>query len=126
MTAQIKAHIRVQGARQVEQLDEAALLQAAESALRRALERTADDARSRCPVDTGELRRSIGVHIARSDKGVTGAVYASAPYAKAVELGTLKSRAQPFLYPAYRENAAQIKSALQMQLRRALKGEDEA
>ena len=123
MKKAIKTSVSVHGAQELARLSDADLLHAAEAALRRALEQTAKDAKKRCPVDSGELRDNIRVRIERSNKGVSGAVIATAPHAKAVELGTIRSRAQPFLYPAYRENASQIKNALCMQLRRTLKGE---
>lgn len=68
----------------------------------RALEKigiTAENyAAQRCPVDTGRLRASI-THILMPDES---AVYigTNVEYAQAVELGTSKQKAQPYLKPA--------------------------
>lgn len=102
-------------------LSDETLSRAAAKALEAALEQTAQDARSRCPVKSGSLRASIGVCISQQGARATGEVYAAAPHAKAVELGTMHSPAQPFLYPAYRENAARIQDAIREQSVRALK-----
>jgi HK97 gp10 family phage protein len=65
------------------------------------LEMAAEEARKRCPVDTGRLRRGIETDIdtggAHSD--VTGVLFDDVPYAPFVEFGTRYMRAQPFLRP---------------------------
>jgi HK97 gp10 family phage protein len=55
-----------------------------------------NDARRRCPVDTGRLRSSITVK--RSAQGVT--VGSNVEYAGYVEYGTRHMAAQPYLRPA--------------------------
>ena len=52
-----------------------------------------------CPVDTGNLKRSIGIDM--EDGGMTGVVRATAHYAEYVELGTRFMRAQPYMRPAF-------------------------
>lgn len=54
------------------------------------------EARERCPVDTGELRRSITSQV----EGMFGIVGTNKEYAGYVELGTYKMPAQPYLVPA--------------------------
>ena len=49
------------------------------------------------PVDSGTLKRSIGIEI--SDGGMTAAVEPSAEYAPYVEYGTRFMSAQPYLRP---------------------------
>lgn len=61
----------------------------------------ADEARKRCPVDTGRLRRGIETDI---DTGAghsecVGVLFDDVPYAPFVEFGTRHMRAQPFLRP---------------------------
>lgn len=126
MTDHANARIRVRGANALMEQSDASVTQEAAQALREALDASAAQARRRCPADSGALRASIGVRMYGSGTRATGMIYASAPHAKAVELGTLHTRAQPFLYPAYRENAAQIRAAIRRQVMRALKGEGEA
>jgi len=62
----------------------------------------AEQARADCPVKSGRLRESIGSEV-RIDE-VTGViearVYADAPYAAAVELGSGRRAPRPFLFPA--------------------------
>ena len=55
-------------------------------------------AKLRAPVDTGTLRRSIGLSI--EDGGLTADVEATAHYAGYVELGTRYMAAQPYMKPA--------------------------
>jgi len=64
-------------------------------------EEIASDARRYCPVDTGELRDSIAHGV--DNKG-TISVWASAPHAIFVELGTSRMGPQPFLRTAVEQN----------------------
>lgn len=65
-----------------------------------------DEVSRRAPVDTGELRDSVGYNIdgGRVDIG------AGADYAAAVEFGTSRARAQPFLGNTANENIVKMKS----------------
>ena len=69
---------------------------AAEEAVRRAAESARDAAAGMAPVDTGRLRASIEASAA----GLSGEVSAGCEYAAAVELGSRKRPARPFLLPA--------------------------
>lgn len=53
-------------------------------------------AKALAPVDTGNLKNSIGSHAA----GLTGVVAVGADYGAYVEWGTTKTAAQPYLGPA--------------------------
>lgn len=53
------------------------------------------------PVDSGNLKRSIGLDI--TDNGMTAEVEPAADYAAYVEYGTRFMEAQPYLKPAYDE-----------------------
>lgn len=61
------------------------------------------DMNSKVPVDTGNLRRTIGYEI--TDKGMgckVGAnIHGNAEYASYVEYGTRKQKAQPYFNPAF-------------------------
>lgn len=73
----------------------------------------AEEAKSRVPIDTGDLKKSIGVN---REKGTREIVrFAISPrkgkglggwYAHFVEFGTSKQAAQPFMRPAY-ENSSE-------------------
>lgn len=56
------------------------------------------EARRLVPVETGQLRDSIGYVVRQSDR--TLQIYADMPYAMAVEFGTARQHAQPYLRPA--------------------------
>lgn len=64
------------------------------------------EGKKRAPVDTGFMRRSI-----RHDPQapfLTGRVEAAAHYSGFVELGTYRSRAQPYLFPAVEAELPQL------------------
>lgn len=58
-------------------------------------------AQKKVPVDTGTLKRSIGLSVA--DAGMTAEVEPKAHYGAYVELGTRFMNAQPYLKPAFDE-----------------------
>lgn len=53
------------------------------------------------PVDTGFLRRSIGISSNRADRGMSIMVKPTADYASYLEYGTRYMGAQPFVRPAF-------------------------
>lgn len=59
------------------------------------------------PVDTGTLKRGIGLDV--SDNGMTATVEPTAEYAPYVELGTRFMEAQPYLKPAFDEQKEKFK-----------------
>ncbi len=60
----------------------------------------AQDARRRAPVRTGRLRRSIvPLGLLRDGRRSRSGVWARAPYALWVEIGTRRMSAQPYLRP---------------------------
>lgn len=67
------------------------------------------------PVDTGTLKRSIGLDL--SDNEMTATVEPTAEYAPYVELGTRFMEAQPYLKPAFEEQKKQFEKDLQKLLR---------
>lgn len=66
-----------------------------------------EKAQRNCPVDTGTLKRSIGLEI--TDGGNTAEVEPGANYGGYVELGTRKMQAQPYLKPAFDEQKVQFR-----------------
>lgn len=67
-----------------------------EKGIARGCEIVKDEAKTLCPVDTGELRESITAKA----EGLRGDVGTNKEYAAYVELGTYKMKAQPYLVPA--------------------------
>lgn len=63
-------------------------------------------AQRNAPVDTGTLKRSIGLDI--SDGGLTAESKAGAEYAPYVEWGTRFMEAQPYMRPAFQEQKEQF------------------
>lgn len=72
-------------------------------------------AKLRAPVDTGTLRRSIGLSI--EDGGLTARSEATAHYAGYVELGTRFMAAQPYMKPALNAVKGQFNSDLRKLVR---------
>ena len=64
-------------------------------------------AQQNAPVDTGTLKRSIGLEI--TDSGMTAEVEPTADYAPYVELGTRFMDAQPYLKPAFDDQKEKFK-----------------
>lgn len=64
-------------------------------------------AQQNAPVDTGYLKRSIGLEV--TDEGMTAEVEPKADYAPYVELGTRFMDAQPYMAPAFRDQAEQFR-----------------
>lgn len=71
------------------------------------------EAQENAPVDTGRLRNSI-THEVEGGYAVIGT---SVEYATHVELGTSRSRAQPYLRPAIEENRDTIKKIITDELK---------
>ena len=58
--------------------------------------------------DTGRLAASLGSTVTAGRRGVTGSLFAQAKYAKALELGTARVAARPFLRPGLARNKRKI------------------
>lgn len=71
-------------------------------ALQVALINTQRGAKRRTPVDTGRLRSSIRFEV-DSQQALVGIVFSDVEYAPFIEFGTVKTPAQPFLFPAWLE-----------------------
>lgn len=65
-----------------------------------------------CPVDTGRLRNSI-THTMDEDSAYIGTNVEYAPY---VELGTVRTRAQPFLTPAAEDHMDTYRRILESEI----------
>lgn len=66
-----------------------------------------ENAQRNAPVDTGTLKRSIGLGI--TDSGMAAEVEPTAEYAPYVELGTRFMEAQPYLKPAFDDQKEKFK-----------------
>lgn len=101
-----------------------------------------DDARLRCPVDTGDLRQSIDKETKVSGDKVTTTVGTSMEYAPYVEFGTgqkgeatngnsnvdvsyrqdwVGQPAQPILYPALKDNEDQLAEKIKKDLKKEIR-----
>ena len=70
-------------------------------------------AKADCPVDTGRLRNSI-THAQEDD--TTEIIGTNVEYAPYVEMGTSRSRAQPYLKPALVNHALEYQRIFQSEL----------
>lgn len=68
------------------------------------------DAKAKAPVDTGNLRNSIGTDI--TDGGYAAEIGPSASYGAYVEMGTRHMAAQPYLGPAFDRRAPGLEQAM--------------
>lgn len=74
------------------------------------------EAKSRVPVDTGNLKNSMNMQL--FNNGLSAEISNSAEYASHVEFGTRRSKAQPYLFPAYEANVKKYVAELNKELRR--------
>lgn len=63
-----------------------------------------------CPVDTGRLRNSISHAVDESEKAVY--IGTNVEYAPYVEMGTSRTKAQPFLKPAATNHTEEYKALI--------------
>lgn len=70
-------------------------------------------AKKLCPVDTGNLRNSI-THRTEENNEVIGTNVEYAPY---VELGTQRTKAQPFLKPAAADHTGEYEKIIEQYLK---------
>lgn len=70
------------------------------------------ESKSRTPVDTGHLRRSITNDVTSSNTKATVFVGSNVEYDPYVELGTSKQKAQPHHLPAVTENVSKINNLI--------------
>ena len=68
-------------------------------------------AQQKAPVDTGTLKRSIGLEF--TDSGLTAEVEPVAEYGPYVELGTRFMEAQPYLKPAFEVQSKEFRKDMQ-------------
>lgn len=88
------------------------LAEAAFSAVEGVCGRIRDESAALCPVESGALRGSIRAETVMNGALVCGTVTAGEDYAAAVELGTYRQAAKPFLAPAFALHADGVISAL--------------
>ena len=78
-------------------------------------------AKELCPVRTGRLRDSIRAEVTEIAGDVLRAeVGTDVPYAAAVEMGTRRSAAQPFLFPALEACGEDVRRLIETAVRRAM------
>lgn len=125
---QRRLRVGIEGAAEVakmlEELGEAAsgiLEQAAEAGGKVAL----DDAKRRCPIQTGALKASLHLEKGKTKKPEIKQEVKISPgkkeyYGTFVELGTSKQAAQPYMRPAIDENQTEIAKAINQEVLRAI------
>lgn len=84
-----------------------------------------EDAKSRCPIDTGALKASLHMDKGKSKKPDIKQEVKISPgkqeyYGTFVELGTTRQAAQPYLRPAVDKNKEKIAKAVTQEIARAL------
>lgn len=71
------------------------------------------DSKANSPVNTGNLRASIGTTVTGGGDVITAEVGPTASYGHYVELGTSRMAPQPYLFPAAEANSAAWLAALE-------------
>lgn len=71
-----------------------------------------EKAQRKAPVDTGHLKRSIGLSSDIASRGLKVHVYANADYAGYVEFGTRYQYGQAFMRPSFNEQKKKFKADL--------------
>lgn len=90
------------------------LSDAAERALTRIGFEAEGYAKKECPVDTGNLRNSITHEVVQSEKAVY--IGTNVEYAAYVELGTVRTKAKPYLKPAATEHSTVYKRIMEEEM----------
>ena len=73
-------------------------------------------AKKECPVDTGNLRNSITNEVVQSEKAVY--IGTNVEYAAYVELGTVRTKAKPYLKPAATEHSTVYNGIIEEEMRK--------
>lgn len=76
-------------------------------------------AKGLCPVDTGLLRNSITHAVSDDSGGQAAYIGTNVEYAAYVEMGTSRSKAQPYLKPAAENHKEEYKQIIKEQLENA-------
>jgi HK97 gp10 family phage protein len=80
-------------------------------------------AKMKTPIDTGNLVNSINtVLISSDDTSAFAEVGTGVEYAEHVEFGTSRMQAQPYMRPAFDENAETIKATIQRFAKQQISG----
>ena len=103
----------------LERVSAAAIRRATREAIAASLAEACAQAKADCPKDTGALAGSIGCRV--SDDG--GALFATAPHAMPVEMGTAHMPARPYLYPAFAAHKQRMASRIAQAVRALIRGE---
>lgn len=74
-------------------------------------------AKEKCPVDTGRLRNSISHAVSESEQAVY--IGTNVEYAAYVEMGTHRTKAQPYLKPAAANHGSEYRRIAEAQLKKA-------
>lgn len=75
------------------------------------------DAVANSPVLTGTNRRTIDTDVTEVPEGVQAELYGQSGYSGYLELGTVKMKAQPYLYPAFNKFISKISEIIGEKIR---------
>lgn len=90
---------------------------ASEKAIQKGALMVEADAKRNCPAKTGFLRNSITSQFFKNSGSPYALVGSNTVYAPFVEYGTSRQPPQPYLSPAFNENAAEIKAMIREAMR---------
>lgn len=108
----MKMHVKITGAKELAaELQKKCSLDAVKTVVRTNGAQLQEKAMRKAPVDTGTLKRSIGLTI--DNGGMAAQVEPAVEYAPYQEYGTRFMEAQPFVGPAFREQKEIFKRDLE-------------
>lgn len=76
------------------------------------------DSKLLVPVDTGELKGSLGTKIKKSTNNITAEIGTDVGHAETIEFGSFSHRAQPYLIPSFDRNTGDLEEKIANILRR--------
>ena len=79
------------------------------------------EAVSIAPFDTGALSRSIAIRTEVTEEAIIGKVGAYIDYAKYLEFGTSKMKAQPFLRPAFDTHKMEVSEDIKRRIQKVIR-----
>lgn len=124
--------IKLEGAKELEKQFKSLEPKIAKKLVRQSLRKAAKPilaaARTKCPVDTGELKKSIKIRAMKRRKNSFGVLIGTALkwfvgdafYGAFVEFGTSKMSARPFMRPAFDEKKGEAEQILVQEIREGL------
>jgi HK97 gp10 family phage protein len=77
------------------------------------------DAKANSPVKTGLNRQTIDTEVGEVQQGIAAEIFTQSGYGGFLELGTVKLKARPYIYPAFNKFRTKLMSLLKIKIAKA-------